>query len=143
LTIFHISSEAPIRLLCQPYTIHIPVKHDIPISYAFIDLQRLSDRPSDVRLLATTTDGSVFGVPISVGEDEEERGEALDNKWRSQMRRIWDDGLTELAEKGPVEGMPEDGLDKRPAARTLYDAQWVWQGECLFFWFCPGSADPL
>lgn len=128
LLIFHISSSTPIRLLCRPYPVQLPIDHAVPIDYAVIDLQRNTDRPSDLRLLASARDGSVSGMSVAIGDDEEEEGPVA-TRWKSKMRRIWDHGLDIIADKGPVESLPEDGMDKRPAARVTYDARWAWDGE--------------
>ena len=126
---FHVSPATPIRLLCAPYTVTLPL--DTPaVEYAFIDLQRNTDQPSDVVLLASAADGGLTAVPMTTaGEDEEVTN---DKRLQADLKAVWDAGLQEVDEHGPEVGLPGEGLDKRPAARSTYDARWAWEGTFAF-----------
>lgn len=139
ITLFHISSDTPIRLLSPPYTLSLPVSTNPSADIALIDLQRNTDQASDIRLLVSYTDGSLSAIPLGSGDVVED--EPTEPKLKAKLSTIWGESMQDLAEEGPVEGLPEDGLEKRPTERTLYDARWAWEGECLLYLSAIKAAD--
>jgi hypothetical protein len=78
--------------------------------------------------MALGADGAVRVVVLEEGdEDEDEMGAG--SGAALELKPIWDAEMERREREGPEEGMPEDGVDKRETARTMYDMRWAWEGE--------------
>lgn len=134
---FHVSTDSPVRLLCSPYSLTLNLDSPPLISgslntyveYALIDVAEPTGRQAQWRVIALGSDGSVRACALREGVRSGLDGEEVIHEG-TRLQTVWDDDTQRVHREGPVESLPEDGVEKRQTAKRMYDFRWAWAGEC-------------